>query len=162
MSVAADRNTIPRLAPGDSPGAEYGSRELRTEESGPLAADVARHREGFLEAMDDDFNTAGAFGSIFELVKAVNVHLTEHKEIDRDGLCEAKALFESTNGVLGYLPEEKKAGGDDAEIDALVAERTEARKARNFKRSDEIRDLLLEKGIVIEDTKEGPRWKRTL
>ena len=118
--------------------------------------------EGFTANMDDDFNTAGAFGSIFELVKAVNVHLTEHKEIDRDGLCEAKALFESTNGVLGYLPEEKKAGGDDAEIDALVAERTEARKARNFKRSDEIRDLLLEKGIVIEDTKEGPRWKRTL
>ena len=118
--------------------------------------------DGFTAAMDDDFNTAGAFGSIFEMVKAVNVHLTERKEIDKEGLEDAKALFNKTNGVLGYLPAEKAEESDDAEIDALVAERTEARKSKNFKRSDEIRDILAAKGIVIEDTPQGPRWKKTL
>ena len=123
---------------------------------------VKAAQEGFTEAMDDDFNTAGAFGSIFEMVRAVNVHLTEHKEIDAEGLREAEAFFDKTNKILGYLPEEQKANDEDAEIDALVAERAEARKAKNFKRSDEIRDMLAAKGIVIEDTPQGPRWKRNI
>ena len=96
------------------------------------------------------------------MVRAVNVHLTEHKEIDVEGLRDAEAFFEKTNKILGYLPEEQKANDEDAEIDALVAERAEARKAKNFKRSDEIRDMLAAKGIVIEDTPQGPRWKRNI
>ena len=66
------------------------------------------------------------------------------------------------NGVLGYLPTTEEAESEDAAIDALVAERVEARKAKNFKRSDEIRDELAAKGIVIEDTPQGPRWKKNL
>lgn len=127
-----------------------------------LAEAVARAWEGFTESMDDDFNTAGAIGNIFDLVRAVNVHLTEHAQIDEKGIARAKEIFEKTNAVLGYLPEDKKADADDADIDALVAERTEARKSKNFKRSDEIRDLLAAKGVVIEDTPQGPRWKKTL
>ena len=96
------------------------------------------------------------------MVRAINVHLTEHQERDKEALTEAKAFFERTDDILGYLPEKKQEEDGDAEIDALVAERTEARKAKNFKRSDEIRDLLAAKGIVIEDTPQGPRWKKTL
>ena len=127
-----------------------------------LRAAVKAAEEGFTAAMDDDFNTAGAVGCIFEMVRAVNVHLTEHQEIDREALTEAKSFFEKTDGILGYLPAADKEDDADAEIDALVAERTEARKAKNFKRSDEIRDLLAAKGVVIEDTPQGPRWKKTL
>lgn len=127
-----------------------------------LRTAVKAAEEGFAAAMDDDFNTAGAVGCIFEMVRAINVHLTEHQEIDKEALTEAKAFFERTDDILGYLPEKKQEEDGDAEIDALVAERTEARKAKNFKRSDEIRDLLAAKGIVIEDTPQGPRWKKTL
>ncbi|MEG1602307.1 MAG: cysteine--tRNA ligase [Cloacibacillus sp.] len=127
-----------------------------------LAEAATRAWEGFTESMDDDFNTAGAIGNIFDLVRAVNVHLTEHAQIDEKGIARAKEIFEKTNAVLGYLPEDKKADAGDADIDALVAERTEARKSKNFKRSDEIRDLLAAKGVVIEDTPQGPRWKKTL
>lgn len=123
---------------------------------------VACAKNGFTEAMDDDFNTAGAIGNIFDMVRAVNVHMTENEKIDASGLEEAKEFFEKTNVILGYLYDEEKTSGEDAEIDSLVAERTEARKAKNFKRSDEIRDLLAAKGIIIEDTPQGPRWKRTL
>ena len=123
---------------------------------------VKAAQDGFTEAMDDDFNTAGAFGCIFEMVRAVNVHLSEHEKIDTECLREAEAFFDKTNKILGYLPEEQKANDEDAEIDALVAERAEARKAKNFKRSDEIRDMLAAKGIVIEDTPQGPRWKRNI
>ena len=123
---------------------------------------VKAAQEGFTEAMDDDFNTAGAFGCIFEMVRAVNVHLSEHEKIDAECLREAEAFFDKTNKILGYLPEEQKANDEDAEVDALVAERAEARKAKNFKRSDEIRDMLAAKGIVIEDTPQGPRWKRNI
>ncbi|MDO4988179.1 MAG: cysteine--tRNA ligase [Synergistes sp.] len=131
------------------------------EKDDTLRSVITASKEGFTASMDDDFNTAGAFGSIFELVRAVNVHLTEHNEIDTQALNEAKSCFDRTNDILGYLYEDKKSD-EDAEIDALVAERTEARKAKNYKRSDEIRDILAAKGIVIEDTPQGPRWKKTL
>ena len=120
------------------------------------------NEEGFAASMDDDFNTAGAFGFIFENVRAVNVHLSEHEAVDKEGLEAAKAFFNKTNDILGYLVKEEKEGDGDAEIDELVAERSAARKAKDFKRSDEIRETLAAKGIIIEDTPQGPRWKRTM
>ncbi|KEJ91326.1 cysteine--tRNA ligase [Synergistes jonesii] len=120
------------------------------------------NEEGFAASMDDDFNTAGAFGFIFENVRAVNVHLSEHEAVDKEGLEAAKAFFDKTNDILGYLVKEEKEGDGDAEIDELVAERSAARKAKDFKRSDEIRETLAAKGIIIEDTPQGPRWKRTM
>ncbi|WP_352402178.1 cysteine--tRNA ligase [Synergistes jonesii] len=120
------------------------------------------NEEGFAASMDDDFNTAGAFGFIFENVRAVNVHLSEHEVVDKEGLEAAKAFFNKTNDILGYLVKEEKEGDGDAEIDELVAERSAARKAKDFKRSDEIRETLAAKGIIIEDTPQGPRWKRTM
>ena len=120
------------------------------------------NEEGFTASMDDDFNTAGAFGFIFENVRAVNVHLSEHEAVDKEGLEAAKAFFDKTNDILGYLVKEEKEGDGDAEIDELLAERSAARKAKDFKRSDEIRETLAAKGIIIEDTPQGPRWKRTM
>ncbi|MCR5335570.1 MAG: cysteine--tRNA ligase [Synergistes sp.] len=129
-------------------------------EDAALREALKANEEGFTQSMDDDFNTAGAFGYIFEAVRAVNVHMTEHDEIDKEALESAKRFFEKTNKILGYLYEEEKNSDEDAEIDALVAERSAARKAKDFKRSDEIRDMLAAKGIIIEDTPQGPRWKR--
>ena len=129
-------------------------------EDASLREALKANEEGFYQSMDDDFNTAGAFGYIFEAVRAVNVHMTEHNEIDKEAMESAKLFFDKTNRILGYLYEEEKNSDEDAEIDALVAERSAARKAKNFKRSDEIRDMLAAKGIIIEDTPQGPRWKR--
>ena len=129
-------------------------------EDASLREALKANEDGFYQSMDDDFNTAGAFGYIFEAVRAVNVHMTEHNEIDKEALESAKLFFDKTNRILGYLYEEEKNSDEDAEIDALVAERSAARKAKNFKRSDEIRDMLAAKGIIIEDTPQGPRWKR--
>ena len=129
-------------------------------EDASLREALKANEEGFTQSMDDDFNTAGAFGYIFEAVRAVNVHMTEHNEPDKEALESAKRFFDKTNKILGYLYEEKKNSGEGAEIDALVAERSAARKAKNFKRSDEIRDMLAARGILIEDTPQGPRWKR--
>ena len=132
------------------------------DEDSSLHAAVTASEKGFTDAMDDDFNTAGAIGCIFEMVRAINVHLAENKDIDKGTLTEAKAFFEKVDGIFGCLFEEKKENDEDAEIEALLAERTEARKAKNFKRSDEIRDTLAARGIIIEDTPQGPRWKRAL
>ena len=129
-------------------------------EDASLREALKANEEGFTQSMDDDFNTAGAFGYIFEAVRAVNVHMTEHNDIDKEALESAKLFFDKTNKILGYLYQEEKNSGEDAEIDALVAERSAARKAKNFKRSDEIRDMLAARGILIEDTPQGPRWKR--
>ncbi len=118
---------------------------------------------GMNDSMDDDFNTAGALGSIFEAVRAVNVHLTEHAECDMASLKKAEAFFETVQKIFGLFPSDAAdSEGENAEIDALLVERTEARKAKNFKRSDEIRDLLASRGITIEDTPQGPRWKKQL
>ena len=135
------------------------NRKAGTEDAS-LREALKANEEGFTQSMDDDFNTAGAFGYIFEAVRAVNVHMTEHNDIDKEALESAKLFFDKTNKILGYLYQEEKNSGEDAEIDALVAERSAARKAKDFKRSDEIRDMLAARGILIEDTSQGPRWKR--
>jgi cysteinyl-tRNA synthetase len=112
----------------------------------------------FESAMDDDFNTAAALGAIHDMVRHVNIQITTRKLSvdDRIAVLAAISKFDSVLGIFG--PEEDTAL--DADIEALIAERQEARHKRDFARSDEIRDLLTEKGIVLEDTKDGVRWKR--
>ena len=107
--------------------------------------------------MDDDFNTADAIAAVFELVKFANTNATESSSKEyAEGL--KKKLLTLTD-ILG-LKVEKKEEMLDADIDALIAERQQARKDKNFARADEIRDTLLAQGIVLEDTREGVRWKR--
>ncbi len=111
----------------------------------------------FEEAMDDDFNTADALAAIFELVKFANTKVTENSScaFAENILNQLVKL----NNVLG-LEVIQKEEILDKEIEALIEERQEARKAKNFARADEIRDELLEKGIILKDTREGVKWKR--
>ena len=77
----------------------------------------AEAQNGFTDSMDDDFNTAGAIGSVFDVVRAVNVHLTEHTEPDIDGLQKAKEFLDEANIVMGFFAQES-ATSDSSEIDA--------------------------------------------
>ncbi|NLX85003.1 MAG: cysteine--tRNA ligase [Synergistaceae bacterium] len=126
-----------------------------------LSEAVLKASKGYTDAMDDDFNTAGALGCVFDVVRAVNVHLTENNGFCEEGIKSAKDFLVKVNSVFGFFPPESSLNSDE-EIDGLLAERAEARKCKNFKRSDEIRDLLAEKGIIIEDTAQGARWKRQI
>ncbi len=111
----------------------------------------------FEEAMDDDFNTADAIAAVFELVKFANTTVTE----ESSGVY-AKTLLimmQQLCDILGIITEVKEELLDD-EIEALIAERQAARKARNFARADEIRKELLDKGIILQDTRQGVTWKR--
>ncbi|MCE5201170.1 MAG: cysteine--tRNA ligase [Synergistaceae bacterium] len=127
-----------------------------------LTAAVKKASDGFKEAMDDDFNTAGALGSVFDAVRAVNVHLTEHDDADMSGLRAALGFLNMADNILGFFPAEEKNSMEESEIEVLILERNEARKAKNFARSDEIRDQLASRGIIIEDTPQGTRWKKQL
>lgn len=111
----------------------------------------------FDEAMDDDFNTADAIAAIFELIKFANTNAdaAKSKEFLEALLNEIKALCD----ICG-LKVEQKEELLDSDVEALIEERTAARKAKNFARADEIRDELLNKGIILEDTREGVKWKR--
>ncbi len=108
------------------------------------------------EAMEDDFNTADAISAIFELVKLANMTVMDGSKSYAQLLL---STIEKLCDILGIITEKKEEILDE-EIESLIAERQAARKERNFARADEIRNLLLEKGIVLEDTRAGVRWKR--
>lgn len=122
----------------------------------------AKNLEAFTEkfdaAMEDDLNTADAISVVFELVKFINTSVTKAGS-SKEYLDKAYETLSKLCDVLGIIIKEEKELLDD-EIDKLIQERQDARKAKNFARADEIRNLLLEKGIVLEDTREGVRWKR--
>ena len=111
----------------------------------------------FETAMDDDFNTADAISALFELVKYANSNSSADNTVEY--LEAMKKKITDMADILGLVVE-KKEEMLDSDIDALIAERQQARKDRNFARADEIRDELLAKGIILEDTREGVRWKR--
>ena len=133
-----------------------GAEEL-TEKEKELAAQLPSYEEKFDAAMDDDLNTADALAAIFELVRFANTHAGEGSS--KAFLSAMKEKIVSLSDVLGLIAE-KKEEMLDADIESLIEERQAARKARNFARADEIRRELLSKGIVLEDTREGVKWKR--
>lgn len=128
----------------------------------------------FTEAMDDDFNTAQALGVLFEIVRATNRFIAETKELTPltlSLLAHVRHLFGEVGSILGLFANDPagwldtiktaKAGQiavSSEEIERLIVERAEARAAKNFKRSDEIRDLLLAQGIQLLDTAQGTTW----
>lgn len=109
------------------------------------------------DAMDDDLNTADAISVIFELVKYANVNVTEKSSKATVEL--VLNIIEKLCDILGIITE-KKEEILDSDIEALIEERQAARKAKNFARADEIRDQLSSMGIILEDTREGVKWKR--
>ena len=133
------------------------SAEELTEEEKELVSQLSSYEEKFDAAMDDDLNTADALAAIFELVRFANTHAGE--ESSKAFLSALKEKIVSLSDVLGLIAE-KKEEMLDADIEALIEERQAARKARNFARADEIRNELLSKGIVLEDTREGVKCKR--
>jgi len=124
--------------------------------TGRVSAAIAL--EKFEAAMDDDFNTAAALAAIHDMAREANTILSKQglTADGREAILDAIEKFDSVLGIFG--PEEVVCL--DSEVEALVEERQEARRNRNFSRSDEIRDELAEKGIILEDTKDGVRWKR--
>ena len=125
-----------------------------------LAREVAAIMERFDQKMSDDFNTPDALSAVFELVSLSN-QLLQQEAVDRRQLELLLQAYDELNDVLGILkddPAEEELL--DEEIERLIAERTEARKAKNWKRADEIRDMLQERGIILEDTPQGVRWRR--
>ena len=112
----------------------------------------SKYEDDFIKAMDDDLNTADAITAIFELITAINTVVKDGatKEFAESSL----KLLEKLTAVLGLL-QEGQDGGVDSEIEELIKERQKAREEKNFKRSDEIRDILKERGITLKDTPQG-------
>lgn len=128
---------------------------------GEVDKSVADEMDAFVkkyeDAMDDDLNTADAISVIFELVKYANVNVTEKSSKATVEL--VLNTIEKLCDILGIITE-KKEEILDSDIEALIEERQAARKAKNFARADEIRDQLSSMGIILEDTREGVKWKR--
>ena len=128
-----------------------------TAEEKAVIAQLDELNAKFDAAMDDDFNTADAVSAVFEIVKLANTSMST--ESTKEAI---QAMYDRITllcGILG-LKVEKEEELLDEEIEQLIADRQAARKNRDFAKADEIRNLLLEKGIVLEDTREGVRWKR--
>ena len=122
-----------------------------------LLCQAGEYAKKFDEAMDDDFNTADALSAVFELVKFINTNTGDgHTRAFLQALLEE---LTSLTDICG-LTVETKEQLLDAEVEELIAQRQAARRAKDFARADEIRSRLLEMGIVLEDTREGVKWKR--
>ena len=128
-----------------------------TEEEKELLDKTKEFYDKFDAAMDDDFNTADAISAVFELVKYVNSNSSSDNTTAY--LTALKEKITTLTDVLGLIVD-KKEEMLDSEIDELIARRQQARKDKNFALADQIRDELLSKGIILEDTREGVRWKR--
>lgn len=130
--------------------------ELREEEE-QTKEKLLAYKDRYIEKMDDDFNTATGISVIFELVKAINVMVDENSSVE---LVEFSInLLRELGYPLGILQHDLGGTLEDA-VELLIEKRNEARKNKDFKTSDAIRDELLEKGIVLEDTPQGVRWTK--
>jgi cysteinyl-tRNA synthetase len=126
--------------------------------------EIERLRGRFNDEMEDDLNTAGALGVLFEAVKTINSSLREVPLPDGKALSEAEAFLAFADDVLGVvgIGKEKDSGPSDEEVEGKIQERAAAKKAKDFKRADAIRAELLELGVILEDTPQGTRWKRQI
>lgn len=158
--MEASRNGLERIRTA-AENLQYLAQHAKTAELTPeeekILEGAGAFEEAFDRSMDDDFNTADAIAAVFDLVKYANTHAGEDSSSAL-----AEGLGSHVRGlcdILGIITEQER-GLLDTEVEALIDERQAARKAKNFARADEIRSLLLEKGILLEDTREGVKWKR--
>jgi cysteinyl-tRNA synthetase len=155
--IVASANGLDRLYTAKE-NLEYHMENLKNESAsfdveGQLLS-LEKYKAQFIEAMDDDVNTADAIAAIFELVREVNTNVTEETPLVY--LQKSHELLMELTSVLGILTKTK--GNLDQEIELLIEERQLARKNKDFARSDEIRDILKARNIVLEDTPQGVKW----
>jgi len=132
---------------------------VESEEDNPEVENLIEEvKTKFEKCMDDDLNISGALGGIFEFMTAVN-KLLAGKKLSSDNADEIYETMERFDEVLGVMQHEESEL--EPELLELIEKREEARENKDFKLSDQIRDLLKEKGIVIEDTENGTKWRRT-
>ncbi len=139
----------------------HSSFDALTEEETNLLPELGKYEGRFHEAMQDDFNTADAISIIFELVKFGNTYAKEGAS--KNFVTEVYKLFTKLTDILGLLYtylEDQNQGLTDAEIEDYIQKRTAAKKAKDFKEADSIREYLKDQGVIIEDTREGVRFKR--
>ena len=153
---AAEKN-LERLKAALRP-ASSSSAGLSAEAAFALASQAEATRQSFVDAMDDDFNTPLALAALYELVKAINT--ARDGDVNDAQLQPAQSTLRELTNVLGLRLAEKTGSSDaEAQINALIEERNEARKNKQWKRSDEIRDELKAMGVTIEDSKDGTKWR---
>ncbi len=152
--MEASRNALDRIRNGYNSAVFY-TKDVKNSDA-KEQPQVVELRNKFIEVMDDDFNTADAISVVFETIKAINV-LTKNGEKPEIVLA-YKNLLDEFVEVLGIPLFDNEI--DDEEIVKLIEERNAARKERNFARADEIRDMLKEKNIILEDTRDGVKYKR--
>ena len=128
-----------------------------TEEEKSLVGELDGFRTKFIDAMEDDVNTADAISVIFELAKFTNSNVNEKSSSEFAKKCLDQ--FDELTGVLNIV-NKKQDDMLDEEIENLIQKRVEAKKNKDFKLADDIRAELLEKGIILEDTRQGTKWKR--
>jgi cysteinyl-tRNA synthetase len=125
-----------------------------------MAARTEAAAQSFVDSLDDDLNTAEALAAAFEYARDANSAM-DAGHFGAENRAAALRFFDQFDAIFDVLkPSGASTGAADSDIEALVAERTAAKKARDFARADQIRDQLLEQGIILEDTKSGVRWKR--
>ena len=123
-----------------------------------VESNFANLEKDFVKVMDDDFNVQNGISVIYEMAKQLNIY-SEKEKVYTDTINNLINTYKKVVEIFGISFSEEKELLDDT-IEQLIQERNEARKNKNFKRSDEIRDLLKEQGIILEDTAQGTRWKR--
>ncbi len=129
-----------------------------TQSEKELYAGFEARKEQMIACLDDDFNTADGISVVFELTRDINIALKQ-ESLSKEFLGKTNALYTEILTLFGFeLKEEANEGNE--EIEKLIAERTAAKKARDFATADKIRDTLKEMGIIVEDTAQGPKWKR--
>lgn len=126
-------------------------------DGGEIPAFIEQRKQEFITAMDDDLNTADALAAIFSLVREINTVIADGA--GKDTLTACADMFDELTGVLG-LVYNRKTDDLDKEIEELIEKRTKARKEKDFKTADEIRDKLKDMGIILEDTPQGVKWTR--
>ena len=135
------------------------AKEEAGEKDAEIIALIDGKKDKFIEAMEDDLNTGEALGAVFELVKDINTNVNDG--VQSKALVEyAIKVFDELMDVLGLLYNRKAASSLDDEIEALIQQRNDARKNKNWAEADRIRDELKAQGIVLEDTPQGVKWHR--
>ena len=135
------------------------AKDEAREKDAEIIALIDGKKDKFIEAMEDDLNTGEALGAVFELVKDINTNVNDG--VQSKAVVEyAIKIFDELMGVLGLLYNRKASSSLDDEIEALIQQRNDARKNKNWAEADRIRDELKAQGIVLEDTPQGVKWHR--